>query len=115
MFQGLQESQLAGAIEAMLFVTDEPVGVITLADMLEVDPAQVEAAFRFYADMFRKMELAGIDRLGGALYSYWPAQCTPETDKAADTDRSAACSCARWRADGACSPIRCTTSSSRST
>ena len=44
MFQGLQESQLAGAIEAMLFVTDEPVGVITLADMLEVDPAQVEAA-----------------------------------------------------------------------
>lgn len=54
------------------------------------DPAQVEAAFRFYADMFRKMELAGIDRLGGALYSYWPAQCTPETDKAADTDRSVA-------------------------
>ena len=44
MFQGLRESQLAGAIEAMLFVTDEPVGVITLADMLEVDPAQVEAA-----------------------------------------------------------------------
>lgn len=43
MFQGLQESQLSGAIEAMLFVTDEPVGVITLADMLEVDPAQVEA------------------------------------------------------------------------
>lgn len=44
MFQSLQESQLAGAIEAMLFVTDEPVGVITLADMLEVDPAQVQDA-----------------------------------------------------------------------
>lgn len=44
MFQGLRESQLSGAIEAMLFVTDEPVGVLTLADMLEVDPAQVEAA-----------------------------------------------------------------------
>ncbi len=44
MFQGLQESQIAGAIEAMLFVTDEPVDVITLADMLEVDPKQVEAA-----------------------------------------------------------------------
>lgn len=44
MFQGLQESQLAAAIEAMLFVTDEPVGVITLADMLEVDPAQVQTA-----------------------------------------------------------------------
>lgn len=59
-------------------------------DLAGTDPAQVEAAFRFYADMFRKMELAGIDRLGGALYSYWPAQCTPETDKAADTDRSVA-------------------------
>lgn len=43
MFEGLRESQLSGAIEAMLFVTDEPVGVLTLADMLEVDPAQVEA------------------------------------------------------------------------
>ena len=59
-------------------------------DLAGTDPAQVEAAFRFYADMFRKMELAGIDRLGGALYSYWPAQWTPETDKAADTDRSVA-------------------------
>ena len=59
-------------------------------DLAGTDPAQVEAAFRFYAVMFRKMELAGIDRLGGALYSYWPAQCTPETDKAADTDRSVA-------------------------
>ncbi len=44
MFEGLQESQIAGAVEAMLFVTDEPVGVIELADMLEVDPKQVEAA-----------------------------------------------------------------------
>ena len=42
MFQGLDESQLAGAVEALLFVTDEPVGVITLADMLEVDPKLVE-------------------------------------------------------------------------
>ncbi len=44
MFEGLRESQLSGAIESMLFVTDEPVSVLTLADMLEVDPAQVEAA-----------------------------------------------------------------------
>lgn len=44
MFQGLQESQLAGAIEAMLFVTDEPVGTIALAEMLECEPGQVEAA-----------------------------------------------------------------------
>lgn len=44
MFQGLQESQLAGAVEALLFVTDEPVGTIALADMLEVEPASVERA-----------------------------------------------------------------------
>ena len=44
MFQGLQESQLKGAIEAMLFVTDEPVGTIALADMLDVAPAEVERA-----------------------------------------------------------------------
>lgn len=44
MFQGLQESQLKGAIEALLFVTDEPVGTIALADMLEVKPAEAERA-----------------------------------------------------------------------
>ena len=44
MFSGLQPHQLKGALEALLFVTDEPVGVITLADMLEVEPAEVECA-----------------------------------------------------------------------
>lgn len=44
MFGGLEESQLEGAIEALLFVTDEPVNVITLADMLETDPAKVQDA-----------------------------------------------------------------------
>lgn len=44
MFQGLQEDQVRGAVEAMLFVTDEPVGTITLAEMLECDVAVVEQA-----------------------------------------------------------------------
>lgn len=44
MFEGLQEDQLQGALEAMLFVTDEPVGTLTLAEMLECEPAQVEGA-----------------------------------------------------------------------
>ncbi|MEG2557133.1 MAG: SMC-Scp complex subunit ScpB [Raoultibacter sp.] len=43
MFIGLQQDQLKGALEALLFVTDEPVNTITLADMLEVEPAEVEA------------------------------------------------------------------------
>ena len=44
MFSGLQESQLRGALEAMLFVTDEPVSTIALADMLDVAPGEVECA-----------------------------------------------------------------------
>lgn len=44
MFAGLQESQLRGALEALLFVTDEPVSVIDLSAMLEVDAVRVEKA-----------------------------------------------------------------------
>lgn len=38
------ETYLQGAIEALLFVTDEPVNVLTLADALQVDPRKIEAA-----------------------------------------------------------------------
>lgn len=44
MFSGLSDDQLNAALEAMLFVTDEPVSTITLADMLEVEPGEVEIA-----------------------------------------------------------------------
>ena len=44
MFEGLQPAQLSGALEALLFVTYEPVGALTLAQMLEVDVAEVEQA-----------------------------------------------------------------------
>lgn len=44
MFAGLQPEQLGSAIEAMLFVTDEPTSTITLADMLDVEPVEVEMA-----------------------------------------------------------------------
>ncbi len=35
---------ISGALEALLFVSDEPVGALTLADMLGVDVSQVEAS-----------------------------------------------------------------------
>ena len=57
MFQGLSESQVKGAVEAMLFVTDEPVGALTLSKMLDCDPALVEDALSTLRD-----ELAGSDR-----------------------------------------------------
>ena len=44
MFQGLDKSQIRGAVEAMLFVTDEPVGAITLAEMLECEVSEVQEA-----------------------------------------------------------------------
>ena len=44
MFQGLSEAQLQGAVEALLFVTDEPVSVITLSETLQADPEKVQAA-----------------------------------------------------------------------
>ncbi len=42
MFEGLTEDKLAGAIEAMLFVTDEPVSALVLADMLDCDVSRVD-------------------------------------------------------------------------
>ena len=54
------------------------------------DEAAVEKAFDFYADFFRKMEIAGIDRIGGALYSYWPVDFSAPMDKPGDTARSIA-------------------------
>ncbi len=44
MFQGLKPEQIRGAVAAMLFVTDEPLSTITMADMLQVEPSEVELA-----------------------------------------------------------------------
>ncbi len=57
-------------------------------NLATADAAAVERTLAFYADVFRKMELAGIDRIGGALYSYWPVDFASGFDKAADTERS---------------------------
>ncbi len=57
-------------------------------NLAATDSAAVEKAFAFYADVFKKMEIAGIDRIGGALYSYWPVDFASGFDKQADTERS---------------------------
>ena len=44
MFEGLDENSLKGAVEALLFVTDEPVGTITMAKMLQCEESLVETA-----------------------------------------------------------------------
>ena len=44
MIEEYSDDQLKGAIEAMLFVSEEPVSILTLADMLQVDPARVDSS-----------------------------------------------------------------------
>lgn len=44
MFEGIQQGQLPAALEALLFVSDEPVSAVTLAKMLEVETSDVVAA-----------------------------------------------------------------------
>ena len=58
MFPGLQEEDLASAIEAMLFISDEPVSTITMAGMLKVDVLAVQNACELLAD--RLEEQGGI-------------------------------------------------------
>lgn len=59
MFEGLTQDSLKGAVEALLFVTDEPVSALVLADMLECDVASVDAALRELATQ-REQEGAGV-------------------------------------------------------
>lgn len=42
MYQGIQPDQIQGAIEAMLFVTDEPVSALTFAEMIQVNVAEID-------------------------------------------------------------------------
>ncbi|MCI7504658.1 MAG: SMC-Scp complex subunit ScpB, partial [Coriobacteriaceae bacterium] len=58
MFPGLQEEDLASAIEAMLFISDEPVSTITMAGMLKVEVLAVQNACELLAD--RLEERGGI-------------------------------------------------------
>ncbi len=46
MIDGLTEKDLPGAIEAMLFVTDEPVSVLAISNLLDVSARVVEEALR---------------------------------------------------------------------
>ncbi|MCR4614811.1 MAG: sugar phosphate isomerase/epimerase [Clostridiales bacterium] len=57
-------------------------------NLASTDSAAVKKAFDFYADVFRKMELAGIHLLCGALYSYWPVDFKSGFDKPGDFERS---------------------------
>lgn len=75
MFPGLDERQLGAAIEAMLFVTDEPVSTITLADMLQVKPVEVEMAC---VDLATHLEQGGSGVMLQELAGGWRLTTRPE-------------------------------------
>lgn len=56
MFEGLELEQMPAAIEALLFVTDEPVSALSLAQIFEEDVAEVEAALM---DLQRHLDTSG--------------------------------------------------------
>lgn len=56
MIEGLDERYLGGALEALLFVTDEPVNVLTLSTMLEADAKDIEAALRALQENYEKSD-----------------------------------------------------------
>ena len=51
------------------------------------DEKRIAKAFDFWKDCFEKMNTAGIQKIGGALYSYWPVNFAEGFDKEADTER----------------------------
>ncbi|MDY3128623.1 MAG: SMC-Scp complex subunit ScpB, partial [Berryella intestinalis] len=54
MFGNLDEGRLSAALEALLFVTDEPVDAAKLAAMVEVDSARVENELVCLAERFER-------------------------------------------------------------
>lgn len=54
MIDGLTPEQLPDALEALLFVTDEPVNALTLASMLEIPTEQAQQALVSLAETFEQ-------------------------------------------------------------
>lgn len=54
------------------------------------DPNIVKAAFERFEVIFQKMQKAGIKKLGGGLYSYWPVDYTRTFHKTEDLKRAIA-------------------------
>lgn len=52
------------------------------------DPAVVKNAVSFYDEIFRKLELMDIHKIGGGVYSYWPIDYSKPVDKEGDWARS---------------------------
>lgn len=57
-------------------------------NLASADPAIVSAGMKFYTELFKNMEILGIAKIGGGIYSYWPVDYTKPIDKQGDRARS---------------------------
>lgn len=57
-------------------------------DISSADPAIVENAFRFWGKTFPVLEQLDVHKVGGGLYSSWPADYSKPVDKQGDLERS---------------------------
>lgn len=71
-----------------LFVLTGGYGPDKEHNIASADPEIQKAAFDKYEATFKKMKTAGVHKLGGGLYSYWPVDYNLPIDKPGDTVRS---------------------------
>ena len=82
--------ELKAEAEAQGIILTGGYGPDAAHDIASADPAIQKAAFEKYEATFKKMKIAGVKKLGGGLYSYWPVDYTKPIDKAGDLARSIA-------------------------
>ena len=84
--QQLKELKLASQEEGIILTGGY--GPRPEHNLASKNPEVINCAFRFWRETLKKMEIAGIDRIGGALYSYWPVNFREGFNKDEDTARS---------------------------
>ena len=90
-FLGMEDEyleRLKAEAEAQGIVLTGGYGPDAAHNIASPDPEIVKAAFDKYEATFKKMKTAGVKKLGGGLYSYWPVDYTKPFDKPADLQRS---------------------------
>lgn len=91
--EGLQDSAL---IELKEIAAAEGVGLTAgygpsaKHNLGSPDPETIKNSIAFYADVFRKLELMNITKIGGGVYSYWPVDFSKPIDKERDWANSVA-------------------------
>ena len=57
-------------------------------NIASADSTVVREGMEFYTGLYKKLEILGITKIGGGIYSYWPVDYTKPIDKQGDRARS---------------------------